>query len=299
MSNRLIKKLAEPYPCSFTPATYLRVGLISGLFVFLFFFFLQPFGLSDLGDSVRLPLYAGYGLTCLVLIALNSIVGPRLFPRWFREEKWNVVKHIVFGTWIILTIGFACFLLTRHIFRSAGLTLRYIHLSLVVGGALAIGAIPFTVMTLIDQIILLGRSSRAANEANTRIETPHSLVKGASAADQEVALVAANGKDTIRFGAASLLYVSADENYVTVHFKKEQPTEAILRSSITRIEQQLGDFRPGFFRCHRTFIINVAKIRNVSGNAQGLKLKLEDVAQLIPVARRYVEEFRRTVVPRL
>ena len=299
MFERLIKKLVEPYPCGFSPGTAVRVGLISGLFVFLFFAFLQPFGLSALPDSVRLPLYAGYGLLCLVLIALNNMAGPRLFPGCFREDKWNVAKHIVFGTWTILTIGFACFFLTRGVFTSAGLTLRYVHLSLVVGGALAIGAIPFTILTLIELNLLLRLSSRAAVEANARLEAPHASPGRKPAESAEVTLVAANGKDTVRSGVSSLLYVSAQENYVTVHYKKDKPTEALLRSSITGIEKQLSGFQPAFFRCHRTFIVNVAKIQNVSGNAQGLKLKLEDVALPIPVARRYVEEFRRVVVPRL
>jgi len=300
MTFRFAKKLAAPYPCDFSPSTYLRIGLICGVFVFLFFFFLQPFGLSALSDPVRIYLYAGYGLLCLILIALNNILGPRLFPGWFQEEKWNIGKHIAHATWIILTIGLACFFFSRQVFLSAGVSLRSLQLMLVVGGALAIGAIPVTIMTLIDQNMLLRRSSRAAEEANARIDSPHvTAQRTPAAADQEVRLVAANGKDSVQFAATSLLYISAEENYVTIHYRKEGPMDLLLRSSLTRIEEQLRDFQPGFFRCHRAYIINTAKIRKVSGNAQGLRLKLEDVTAPLPVARRYVEEFRRLVVPRL
>ena len=101
------------------------------------------------------------------------------------------------------------------------------------------------------------------------------------------------------FAAGSLLYISAEENYVTVHTKADKLSEVLLRSSLTRVERQLHEHRPGFFRCHRAYIVNADKIRKVSGNAQGLKLTLEGAAVSIPVARRYVEEFRRLVVSRL
>lgn len=301
MAFRFAKKFTAPYPCDFSFSTPLRVGLVSGIFIFLFFLFLQPFGLAALPDPVRLFLYAGYGFLCLILIALNSIIGPRLFPRLFREEKWTIAKHLIFGTWIILTIGLACFLFTKRVFESAGISLKSLHLMMVVGGALAIGAIPFTIMTLIDLNMLLRRSDRAVAEANARIDAPHPPPARAPVASvhREVELLAENGKDSLRFAASALLYISSDENYVTVHTKTDRPMDTLLRSSLTRVEQQLGDFRPGFFRCHRAFIVNAAKIRKVSGNAQGLKLTLEDVPVSIPVARRYIEEFRRIIVPRL
>lgn len=299
MAFQLAKKFAAPYPCDFSPSTYLRIGVISGAFVFLFFLLLQPFGLAVLSDPVRLSLYAGYGILCLTLIALNNIVFPKLLPGWFQEEKWNIGKHILFATWIILTIGLASFFFTRRVFRSGGISLRSLHVWLVVGGALAIGAIPVTIMTLLDQIMLLRRSDRAAVEANARIDSPHAQAQPAPGAVREIKLVAENGKDSVRFAAGSLLYISADENYVTVHTKADKLSEVLLRSSLTRVERQLHEYRPGFFRCHRAYIVNADKIRKVSGNAQGLKLTLEGAAVSIPVARRYVEEFRRLVVSRL
>lgn len=299
MAFQLAKKLAAPYPCDFSPSTYLRIGLISGVFVFLFFILLQPFGLAALKDPTRLWLYAGYGFLCLVLIVLNNILLPPLLPGWFQEERWNIGKHILFATWIILTIGLACFFFTRQVFLARGLSLKSLHLMLVVGGALAIGAIPVTILTLLDQIMLLRRSGRAAVEANARIDSPHDLAQPAPGAVREINLVAENGKDSARFAAGSLLYISAEENYVTVHTKAGSVSEVLLRSSLTRVERQLHEYRPGVFRCHRAYIVNADKIRKVSGNAQGLKLTLEGVAESIPVARRYVEEFRRLVVSRL
>jgi DNA-binding LytR/AlgR family response regulator len=111
-----------------------------------------------------------------------------------------------------------------------------------------------------------------------------------------VELVAENNKDTFQIALADLLYIEADENYVQVYYKGEKPGRVLLRSSLTRIERQLQPFYPRVFRCHRTCIVNTALIAKVSGNAQGLRLTLKDTAATIPVARRYVVEFRRLVI---
>jgi DNA-binding LytR/AlgR family response regulator len=50
------------------------------------------------------------------------------------------------------------------------------------------------------------------------------------------------------------------------------------------VEEALAPY-PQFFRCHRAYIVNLAAVEHVSGNAQGYKLHLKDVAELIPVSR--------------
>ena len=46
-----------------------------------------------------------------------------------------------------------------------------------------------------------------------------------------------------------------------------------------------------FFRCHRAYIVNLDKIEQVEGNAQGYKLKLQGTEDLIPVSRNLNSEF--------
>jgi DNA-binding LytR/AlgR family response regulator len=46
-----------------------------------------------------------------------------------------------------------------------------------------------------------------------------------------------------------------------------------------------------FFRCHRAFIVNLDKIEQVEGNAQGYKIKLQGAENLIPVSRNLNREF--------
>jgi hypothetical protein len=100
----------------------------------------------------------------------------------------------------------------------------------------------------------------------------------------------------VNYALADLLFIQAEENYVQIYHKSEKPGRVLLRSSLTRIERQLRPFYPRLFRCHRTCIVNSSQIVKVAGNAQGLKLTLRDTAATIPVARRYVDEFRQQVI---
>ena len=41
-------------------------------------------------------------------------------------------------------------------------------------------------------------------------------------------------------------------------------------------------------RCHRSYMVNLNKVKNISGNAQGLKLELINHSEIIPVSRKYI-----------
>ena len=105
-------------------------------------------------------------------------------------------------------------------------------------------------------------------------------------------LTAENGRDRYTFDAGAILFISAQGNYVEVTEKTDKLRTVLLRSSLRRIENQLGDC-PSLVRCHRAYIINTKKIRKAAGNAQGLSLILGDTDKKIPVARAYARPFKQ------
>ncbi|HSQ34461.1 MAG TPA: LytTR family DNA-binding domain-containing protein, partial [Candidatus Binatia bacterium] len=143
--------------------------------------------------------------------------------------------------------------------------------------------------------LLLRRNNRVVLEANQHLQQPAAPPPAQERSPAQVNLVAENNKDVFRVAFSDLLFIQAEENYVQVHHKGEKPARVLLRSSLTRIERQLRPFYPRLFRCHRTCIVNTSQIVKVTGNAQGLRLTLKDTTAAIPVARRYVDEFRRAI----
>jgi DNA-binding LytR/AlgR family response regulator len=50
--------------------------------------------------------------------------------------------------------------------------------------------------------------------------------------------------------------------------------------------------KQNIYRCHKSYLVNLAKVNHVSGNAQGYKLHLKDVEDQIPVSRKLNEEIK-------
>lgn len=62
------------------------------------------------------------------------------------------------------------------------------------------------------------------------------------------------------------------------------------RATIKNIEEATSG--SPVVKSHRSFLVNVNDIINISGNAQGLLLELSDCDRSIPVSRSYVDLFR-------
>ena len=59
------------------------------------------------------------------------------------------------------------------------------------------------------------------------------------------------------------------------------------RVTLSSFEIQLKEVS-SLVRCHRSYMVNLNKVKNISGNAQGLKLELINHSEIIPVSRKYI-----------
>jgi len=294
MIRKILGVLKSPYPFDPSFLSLFLYGAGSGLFVTLFFIAFEPFGFSLLPEAPRRAFFIGYGMATFLAIAVNGLLLPRLWPRWFREESWNLGRQILWMSWVTLTIGLGCTLLSGALCAFYGLPAHWVQLRTIVLDAFLIAIFPITVINLVNSARLLQRNARVVQEANQRLERPDRPLTPAADVPAQVEIVAENNRDSLRVALADLLCIQAEENYVRVLARDGKPAP-LLRSSLGRVERQLHPFSPRLFRCHRAFIVNTAQITRVDGNAQGLKLTLGDSPAVIPVARRYVAEFRRLI----
>jgi hypothetical protein len=299
MIAKALEILRSPYPADESPLSSLVYGLGSGFFVFFFFAAFEPFGFFLLPLAPRWALYIGYGLVTGAAIVVNGLLLARLAPGFFKEENWSLGRQILCMAWVTLAIGLGCYLLSLAVCAHYGLPAGWVRLRTIVLDTFFIAVFPVTVINLANYARLLKRNERVVREANQHLDHPAAQPAPAPSPLPRIELLAENGRDSFAVALADLLFIQAEENYVQVFHKGEKPNRVLLRSSLTRIERQLRPFYPRLFRCHRTCIVNTAQIVRVSGNAQGLRLTLRDSAVTVPVARRYVGEFRRLVVRHL
>ncbi|PKB18818.1 LytTR family DNA-binding domain-containing protein [Flavobacterium sp. 5] len=98
-------------------------------------------------------------------------------------------------------------------------------------------------------------------------------------------------QDDFSLDIDELLFAKADGNYIELTKSKEnQITTEVKRISLTQFETQIADY-PHFFRCHRTYLVNMFKVEKVSGNSQGYILSFNETNLKVPVSRKQIDSF--------
>lgn len=118
---------------------------------------------------------------------------------------------------------------------------------------------------------------------------------------QEIIFISEDNRLLLKLMPEQLLIIEAEGNYVMVYWKEytDKIEKTLLRMPIGKVESILAP-QNTFFRCHRSYIINISLIRklsgkNIVGNARGLTVKLAPLDMEIPVARNRIEEFKKQI----
>jgi LytTr DNA-binding domain len=303
--TKLQSILHKPYPLEERKPAQLKLAFIFSTVVFLFLLLLRPFGNSPNFSQVLLN-SAIAGLLTFTAIIFDFFVLFPLFPQFFKEEKWTILREIIFTIIIITTI--ATFNIIAGVFIWHG-TFSFANWLSMIFYTAVIGIAPATVSILINQARLLKKYRNevvAINEnlpaqAITKeiiVETATSLPSLESEnfieqSKQETAfhkpthitLQAENEKDSITILYTSFLAATSADNYVKIFYQENEKLKiAIIRSTLKRVEENTAAF-PQFFRCHRTAIVNMSLVQSVNGSAQGYRLQLPFLQEEIPVSR--------------
>jgi DNA-binding LytR/AlgR family response regulator len=278
--------LLQPYPFSDDVRNKLLVCGGVGLFITLFLALFEPFGFDELETWLKWRHALAFGVVTFLISAFLQIVVPKLLPALFREEEWRSWKEIVFLLITTLLIGAANYglMLTLYpqntsldgFFRSLRITLQ-------------VGIFPIVAIVFMKQLTLYRRFAAEAKEASADIyPTPDSTPPEKI----EITLQGDNQKEALMLSLNELLFIASADNYVKVHIRQDgQIKLVLLRSSLRKMEEQLSA-HPQFFRCHRMYLVNLQMVKEVSGNAQGLKLHLSGIREPIPVSRSLTETVR-------
>jgi two-component system LytT family response regulator len=87
-----------------------------------------------------------------------------------------------------------------------------------------------------------------------------------------------------------ILFIEADDNYSRIYL--ENQTEFRLSKTLGVIEDEINNEM--FFRCHRTYLVNVFFIKEISkGDDMSITLKN---GSKIPLARRRLGNLRRLII---
>jgi hypothetical protein len=275
----MLRYFRQPYPVSDKSSLKWLTAFGIGLFVAVLLYLFRPFGLSTIHPANALVVISGYGLATFLCLFLNFFLVQDLFPGIFDEEKWTVSHQFFYTLWIVLTIGVGNALYTIMIFQQPFTLFTFLYFQAI---TVAVTVLPVSFILLLNQNRLLRRNQKMALKLSGRIRR----YKKMEAVDRKlVTLSGANTGDTLTVPSKDILFLNAADNYVEVSYLQEnQISRKLLRTTLKAIRLQLKD-HTSFYRCHRSWIVNLDQVVSVNGNAQGYRLKLDAGDILIPVSR--------------
>lgn len=274
--------LRRPFPLNTPSRKSFRYTFYAALCVFLILVLLQPFGFDELPRPTRILHAALYALVTFISTSLNTFLLPRLLPAVYREEKWTVGKELLHMCWHLVPIAIGNLLLTHWLY---GVSLSWQNGFTFLWITFVVGIFPLWLNILLKQQLLLKKYQAGATRLDEQLNQPESPRQVTTHLPATIVFVSENGKEQFTIAPADILYITSADNYIQIHFIRDnKPGSHLLRNTLRKAEEALAAF-PQFFRCHRAYIVNLQAVEHVSGNAQGYKLHLKNVEELIPVSR--------------
>ncbi|QGY43600.1 hypothetical protein GM418_07975 [Maribellus comscasis] len=255
-------------------------GLSHAVVVLIIFLLFQPFGFRDKDLELKILLFPGFSLIAFSYsICRFYVIRKMLQSKKTWTLKNEIVSHIagmfplvfiihIYSYWITGDMPFnihwysTLFYYTTSLITVAGI-IEYLHYSNKSAG-IQIGDLSSRIQRYSQQIAM------AQKEKEQDILTL-SLEKGQLTVNRE-----------------KLVFIESKGNYLDFHLCKSDgvTTKLTKRGRLHQVETDLENYIE-FFRCHRAFIVNLKKAKQMKGNSKNAGLILDDELQEIPVSRRY------------
>lgn len=281
--------LNQPYPFNGNPRQYWKVIVGFGGFVSIFLFVFKPFGLHVLPAEEQLYVALSFGVVTMLSLFL-VLVFTVCFPSVFNDDRWTIGKEIALSAFTFFAVSNANYLFVRFGWYKQYMMLDYWSM---VFATITIGFFPFLMLLLLGFLKKLKQNLKQAEELTMALS--HEIKK---VSDHQISFIGENETDHLEVYPQDVLYISSSGNYIEVVYLKDQkPDRSILRSTLTKAEEVVSHLG-GFFRCHRTFLVNLNRVGEVHGNAQGYRLDLGFDLESIPVARaknQFLKEHLRSL----
>lgn len=289
----LTKILREPFPYNYSGTGNIRSAAYFGVFITAFLLLFQPFELNRFDTASLIVIAFLYGSVTFSCIFICNIIFPRLFPAIFKEAEWTTGKQILFIMLTVLLVGIVNYLVSPLLVNTK---LNLYYAIWFQGITLAIASLPVSLYILFRQNRLLKKFSEEARLLESKLEQkkkefPEKPAPVNIQEQNKLTLASYYQDEKISLWPHELYLVESASNYIKIYHKQnDKLVYTIIRSTIKKTEQSLLPYL-FFFKCHRSYIINLDKVEHVEGNAQGFKVKIEKHETLIPVSRNLNTEF--------
>lgn len=273
-----LKKLNEPFPDSDSPRQNLIHILSIGVFVTLFIYIFNSGGIHNSQGNVFLNCVP-FGIITILCALFFDFFIEKILKIDRTRSSWTFKKWILsmFGLLFLISLGnYSYFIYLTSLEESS-----LYEFMMIMVNTITIGLFPIIVSGLMIQI-----NANKKNQIQAADLQPHLPTEKIQ--EKIICLSSNNKSEDLTLAVQDIFYLEAMQNYVSVCYQKDgQIKKDLLRNTIKNIELEVKE--SPLIRCHRSFVVNTELIEKVEGNAQGLRLSLKSLEEvIIPVSRKYI-----------
>lgn len=259
-------------------------------------FIIFAIGLKPLkGDIITYDYSVTYYFIAFSIISVDFLLFvflfPKLFKKYFSFENWTYKRFVIWFLSFVFTVSFTSFLfdfyyLNPNDFVSWG-SKYYVNYQIPIVIFVAMFLLLFFVV--FDPNPAKGNFQEINKSSNLlELKTTQGFVERKILEVKDT-----NNRVELNIFLNELYFFKASDNYVEIFYKNtEGVTRVVIRNTLKDIENQFSDI-PQLFRCHKAFVVNTEKVKEVIGNAKGYYLTLADVEEKIPVSRSNIEAMKK------
>jgi len=280
MSENLSIILNRPFPYLASVKDRVFTAFIIAVFVYVFLLLFRPFGISKSDFNIPIFLLGYFVITFLVLL-FTFFVLPKVFKNFFDSEKWTVGKLMLLFIVQLSMIAILNWLYTTS-FDSE--IIRQLNFFSFISFTISVGVFPILFFVLIVERYLFKINQEVVNTLS------HSIDKKEETKSVKLPIVSENKNESFEIDMECLLCIKSAGNYVDVYYLENDKTiSKLIRTSLTKLDEYYIEFK-NIQRCHRTHIVNLDNISEVTGNARNYNFHIDYLDFIIPVSRSFSKE---------
>jgi hypothetical protein len=260
------------------------IALTFGLFVFLFLRIFLPYGLSEIPVN-KTAYISWYGIFTTLVISCWLFIAPLVSPGIYDIKNFTIGKYILLCFGNTLLVNIANWIYTRTAGSEILPHYAFLPFSLY---TFSVSVFPVMFLTLvIDKAMLVVRTKQSILSQARQVR-----LKEEPDAPNEFRIRNAQGVVQLHFAEEDFICARSNGNYTFIYFRQNGVVhKELIRISLARFCEQVKD-ASAILRCHRSNVVNLRYVRQISGNSHSLELDVEHVEESIPVSR----EFPRTLL---
>ncbi|SFN49373.1 transcriptional regulator, LytTR family [Chryseobacterium oleae] len=272
---------AYSFPKSDSYKEILVSSMVAGLLFYIFLIVFQPFGTENFHHQYKYLLLFPYSF----IFGIAFFIGDLCIIRF---KDWNIGLELLKLIGIIFLASILSYFYNSIFISHVKLSfINYLYMFLY---CLALGIPISTIYILSRYIYLKNIHEKTADQVSKKLAehpqpTDHKLNKALN--------ISANSTN-LQIPESHFLCALSMENYCSVYFiENNQIKKVLIRISLSNLLNQVQtDY---IKRCHRSYIVNLDKVKNIKGNAQGYRLFLSEIDFDIPVSRSFIS----LIIPKL